>query len=282
MKFSPTPPPISASLRQLMMAGVVALAASPALAQTKPAEAAKAPFEADDVTEVEGVTVTASGRLPGAVVGDIPAEVTLTPREIRAYGAANVTELIAALAPQTTTSRGGAAGGRPVVLVNGARVSSFREIHDIPTEAIVRVDILPEEVALKYGYRADQKVVNLVLRRRFNALTTQAGYKFGTAGGGADVADIDLNQLTIRDGSRLMIDAKASDQKRLLETDRNLAAPRSDAAYRTLVPDQQTWALNTVLTRPLWEGGAGTVNLSLESADTTSLLGRNTLATGPL
>ncbi|WP_374346341.1 TonB-dependent receptor plug domain-containing protein [Phenylobacterium sp.] len=282
MKFSPTPPPFSASLRQLLMAGVVALAASPALAQTTPAAQAKTPVEADDVTEVEGITVTASGRLPGAVVGDIPAEVTLTPREIRAYGAANVTELIAALAPQTTTSRGGAAGGRPVVLVNGARVSSFREIHDIPTEAIVRVDILPEEVALKYGYRADQKVVNLVLRRRFNALTAQAGYKFGTASGGADVADIDLNQLTIRDGSRLMIDAKASDQNRLLETDRNLAAPRSDAAYRTLIPDQQTWALNTVLTKPLWEGGAGTVNLSLESADTTSLLGLNTLASGPL
>ncbi|HQP20921.1 MAG TPA: hypothetical protein PLG07_11450, partial [Phenylobacterium sp.] len=100
MKFSPTPPPFSASLRQLLMAGVVALAASPALAQTTPAAQAKTPVEADDVTEVEGITVTASGRLPGAVVGDIPAEVTLTPREIRAYGAANVTELLEALSPQ--------------------------------------------------------------------------------------------------------------------------------------------------------------------------------------
>jgi hypothetical protein len=38
----------------------------------------------------------------------------------------------------------------------------FGGIRDLPTEAILRVDILPEEVSLKYGYRADQKVVNFV------------------------------------------------------------------------------------------------------------------------
>ncbi|MGJ3629017.1 hypothetical protein AB5I41_23055 [Sphingomonas sp. MMS24-JH45] len=48
-------------------------------------------------------------------------------------------------APQTRSGRG--AGGPPVVLVNGRRVSGFQEIRDLPTEAIQRVDILPEEVA---------------------------------------------------------------------------------------------------------------------------------------
>ena len=42
-------------------------------------------------------------------------------------------------------------------------------MRDIPTEAIERVEILPEEVALKYGYRADQRVVNIVLRERFRS-----------------------------------------------------------------------------------------------------------------
>ena len=46
-------------------------------------------------------------------------------------------------------------------------------MRDIPTEAIQRVEILPEEVALKYGYRADQKVVNIVLRQRFRSTVAQ-------------------------------------------------------------------------------------------------------------
>ena len=58
---------------------------------------------------------------------------------------------------------------RPVMLLNGQRISGFREIRDMPPEAIERVEILPEEVALKYGYSADQRVVNIVLRRRFRS-----------------------------------------------------------------------------------------------------------------
>ncbi|MEG8028125.1 TonB-dependent receptor plug domain-containing protein [Sphingomonas aerolata] len=72
--------------------------------------------------------------------------------------------------------------GAPVVLLNGRRISSFSEIRDIPTEAIQRVEILPEEVALKYGYRADQKVVNFVLRRRFRAVTAEAIDRMPTEG----------------------------------------------------------------------------------------------------
>ena len=98
----------------------------------------------------------------------------LDARDIRAYGANNITDLLAALAPQTGSAQG-RGGGRPVVLLNGHRISGFREIRSIPTEAIERVEILPEEVALTYGYRADQRVVNFVLRERFRALTTEAG-----------------------------------------------------------------------------------------------------------
>ena len=42
-----------------------------------------------------------------------------------------------------------------MLLVNGRRISGFRELRDIPTEANERVEILPEEVALKYGYSAE-------------------------------------------------------------------------------------------------------------------------------
>ncbi len=74
-----------------------------------------------------------------------------------------------------SAARAAAAASAPVLLLNGQRISGFRELRDIPTEAIQRVDILPEEVALKYGYRADQKVVNIVLRPRFRSTTVQVG-----------------------------------------------------------------------------------------------------------
>ena len=62
-----------------------------------------------------------------------------------------------------------------MVLLNGRRISSLNEVQNIPTEAILRVDILPEEVSLKYGYTADQRVVNIVLKRRFRAITGEVG-----------------------------------------------------------------------------------------------------------
>ena len=77
----------------------------------------------------------------------------------------------------------GRGGDQPVLLLNGQRISSFREMRDIPTEAIQRVEILPEEVALKYGYRADQRVVNIVLRQRFRSTVAQLGATVPTAGG---------------------------------------------------------------------------------------------------
>jgi hypothetical protein len=123
-----------------------------------------APEELEEGEEVEEIVVTGQ-RQRGAVIGDIPPEIQLNARDVRALGAGSIAEVLEALAPQTQSGRG--RGGRPVVLLNGKRISGFREIRNIPPEAIQRIDILPEEVALKYGYRADQRVVNFVLRRRF-------------------------------------------------------------------------------------------------------------------
>lgn len=270
------------------MAGAsAALLAGPVLAQTATQTTptpVPAPTHVDqmDDNEVDALTVTAARSLPGAVVGDIPPEQSLSPRDIRAYGVSTVSELITALEPQTSSARGGASGGRPVILVNGARISNFAEVRDIPTEAIARVEILPEEVALKYGYRADQKVVNLILRRRFQATTLESGYRFPTQKGGGDTADIRANVLHILRDNRFMVDLKATTQSDLRETDRNIAQPRADAAYRTLIPETNTWALNTVFSRPIKNGISGTINASLETSDSNSLLGLNTLAGGAL
>lgn len=137
----------------------------------------------------------------------------------------SVSDLLTELAPQTTSGR----GGSPVILLNGRRIAGFQEIRDLPTEAILRVDIFPEEVALKYGYRADQKVVNFVLRPRFRSLAAEAIGKVPTQGGSA-MEQGKLDWLQIRRDKRLSIHTDFSNTSRLTEAERGIIAPRSNAS----------------------------------------------------
>lgn len=162
--------------------------------------------------------IVVKGQKPrGSVIGDIPPEQTLNPGDVRAYGVNNISDLLDQLAPQTTSGR----GGQPVILLNGRRISSFGEIRDLPTEAIARVDILPEEVALKYGYSADQKVVNFVLRQRFLALVGQAGATTTTEGGGTST-NPEANYVRIRGDNRLTVNLRYQANAKLLESQRDI------------------------------------------------------------
>lgn len=211
--------------------------AMPAAAQDVPAAAPgagapaadpAAPEPADGEEETgDEIVVTGSRGQRGAVVGDIKPEQQLSPADIRSYGVSSITELLTELAPQTRSGRG--AGGGPVVLLNGRRISGFQEIRDLPTEAIQRVDILPEEVALKYGYRADQRVVNFVLRRRFRAVTVELDDRFATEGGrNAPEAELDL--LRIRDNGRINLHLEYNQASALTEAERDIVQGRANAA----------------------------------------------------
>ncbi|WP_309646690.1 hypothetical protein [Phenylobacterium sp.] len=261
----------SAGLIVRLLAGVAmaALTAAPALAQEQDPEA----FEVEELVVVAGVRT-----LPGSVAGDITPEVTLSQREIRAYGAASVAELLEALAPQTQSGQGG--GGRPVVLINGARASGFAEIRDLPTEAIARVEILPEEVALKYGYPADQKVVNMVLRQRFRAWLAEGSVSTPTQDSGIGTASAHGALLRIQRGQRLTLDARISDVDPILESDRGLSG--ADGAFRTLQSESRSLALNGVYARPLGNGVSGTLNGVFESTDSEGKLGLSPFSTQAL
>lgn len=259
MSSSPSRRRIAARL----LCGVAAatLCAGGALAQTE---------EHDQETEVEELVVVAGVRnLPGSVIGDITPELSISPREIRAYGAASVTELLDALAPQLTSGQG--SGGRPVVLINGGRVTGFAEIRDLPTEAIARVDILPEEVSLKYGYPADQKVVNFVLRQRFKATLAEASGSTPTQDGGGQSAMAHGSVLNILRGQRLMLDARLTDTQPIYEGDRDIEGGEGD--LRTLTSDTTALSLNGVYARPLGEGVNGTINAGLDFTDSQGKLG---------
>jgi len=220
--------------------------------------------------------VVVSGRRePGAVIGDIQPELQLSAQEIRALGVGNVSELLQALAPQLGSGRG-RGGERPVVLVNGVRVSGFAEIRDLPTEAIMRTDILSEEVALKYGYRADQRVVNLVLRPRFRAWTGEVNAR-STAEGGRDGLDAGINWLRIQRDERLQFDFKLRNDDPLLESERRILGDdgqtRVDAPFRSLLPEVKGWSTNATWVKPLAEGRSATINATFDRNERESLLG---------
>ena len=178
-----------------------------------------APQAVDDTGDEEEIVVVGA-RPRGSVIGDIVPEDTLDARDVRATGASNINELLEAIAPQIGSAQG-RGGERPVLLLNGQRISSFRELRDIPTEAIQRVEILPEEVALKYGYRADQKVVNIVLRQRFRSTAAQAGASVPTEGGNAS-GNADVTRLIIQRNGRTQINLHAEGNSMLTESERNI------------------------------------------------------------
>ena len=216
-----------------------ALAQSPATPRPAARPAAPAPKPAPapnggEATEVDEIVVTTSSpqvyaSQPGAALGGLAPELQLGPIDIQSYGVSTVTELLDELAIQTNSSRG-RGGESPVVLLNGKRISGMGEVRDIPTEAILRVDILPEETALSYGFTADQKVVNIVLRPRFRALTAEGNVGAPTAGGQVN-GSLNGDEFRVRGDNRLNIDIKLSGNSDLTYASRGLNAQANGAAY---------------------------------------------------
>ena len=236
---------------------------------------------ADDMMDdADGEEIVVVGQKPrGSVVGDIPPENTLTGRDIRATGATSISELLDAVASQTGSARG-RSGGRPILLLNGQRISGFRELRDLPPEAIQRMEILPEEVALKYGYAADQRVVNIVLRRRFNSTTAEARGKVATEGGYAS-GQADATRLIIRDGQRTSLNFHVEGNNPLYENERDLVlqpiAPDTDAVdprpFRTLVGARQDVRLSGTVNRTILGDVSATLNGEVERETSRSRFG---------
>jgi len=234
------------------------------------------PQAADDSSTPE-IVVTA-GRLSGSVVSDVPPVVELSAEAVESYGASSITELLAAISPQTGPGRGRGGGGGPVVLLNGQRISGFAELRDLPPEAIQRVQILPEEVALQYGYSADQRVVNFILKDDFRAITAEIEGGAATAGAYRR-GEAQATLVTIGKQGRLTLSAQYEGASRVLESQRGIVQRSAVIPYpnpgqfRTLSPDTGSLKLNGVLARKLSDRVSGTVNVSWQRDTSDALLG---------
>lgn len=247
-------------MRPLLLPASLAVAFAPTLAQ------AQQPSQRNEQTEDE-IVVTASTRMPGSALGEIKPELTLGGADVRALGVSSVTEILAELAPQIR----GTGGGAPLILLEGRRVSGRQEIEKIPAEAIARVDILPEQVALKYGYPTDQKVVNFVLRKRFRAWTVDGRQRLSTEGGGGRT-HAEASYFSVRDGARFNLSAEYTDTAMLTEAQRGLAAVGGTSG-RSLIAAGREFEANVAYHRPLAERLDASINGVLSSDESRALTG---------
>lgn len=246
----------------------IALAATPALAAADP----QAPQTSAEITASEeeelpldsgGDIVVMATRVAGQVEAPQPPIATLDEKDLQSLGAANLTDVLARISPQTTSGRG-RGGGMPVVLVNGQRITNFREMRNYPPESVRRVEILPEEVALRFGYPADARVVNFILKDNFASKTVEAETAFPTRGG-FQAYEVEATALRIAGKQRFSLTAKIDDTSPLTEAERGViqsstptvSTDPDPAAARTLIADSRELALNTAWSRGLGKDGLG-------------------------
>ncbi len=227
-------------------------------------------------TEAPEIVVTAE-RIAGAVVSDVPPVLELDEQAIGSLGTASITELLATIAPQTGPGRGRGGGG-PVILLNGLRISGFNELRDLPPEAIKRVQILPEQVALQYGFSADQRVVNFILKDNFRAVTVDAEYG-GATRGALRESELQGTAVSIGQSGRVTVGGTYESGTPVRESDRSIIQrasifPFADTGdYRTLLPGRDSVKLNAVVNRKLSDTMSATVNANWQRDTSNALLG---------
>jgi hypothetical protein len=228
--------------------------------------------QADDRIQVWGI------KLRGSVIGDTQPVRTLQPSEIAAYGAEDIGELIEALGPQVTSNRG-QVPSQPIVLVNGKRVSGYSEISNIPTEAIERTEIFTEELALKYGYPANQKVVNIVTYEFYNQKRAQLFFATPSEGG-RNTMGFRPSYLRIRKDTRLVADIDFSRSSALTENERDIVQSPENVGqgpFQTLLPKSQRFAANGTISGNVFGRTAYSLNTRFTIVNSKSLFGQSDL-----
>ena len=205
----------------LALASVSSPMADASIQQQQP-EPAHAPVQessqqTDEETYDLGTLSAVTTSRRGAALGGYEPEAVLDAEQLKAYGAGTIEELMTLLEPLTRSSR----GGSPVFLVNGRRISGFQEIRGIPPEAIERTEILPEETALSYGYTADQRVVNFVLKQDFRSVAFQGQIKRPEQGGRTQ-SELETNIVRIGGTQRWTLDIEYEADSPLYETERSI------------------------------------------------------------
>lgn len=238
----------------------------------------------DPIFAEPGQILVVATRIKGQVDTTLAPIAVLDEEAIASYGAGSIQELLASLSPQTSSGRG-RGDGMPIVLLNGMRISGFREMRGLPPEAIKRVEVLPEEVALKFGYRPDQRVVNFILKDDFSSYGSDTEVRIPGRGGFSELEQ-EFTLTRIDNGNRINVTGKLEDASPLTEAERGIVQVTSGALvagdpaasdYRTLIGDTKSAQLNATLARALGNGAGLSANVLVQRDDSRTLNGLNTI-----
>lgn len=230
----------------------------------------------------EKMIVVRADRLRGELVVEQPPVLELNEADIAGIGAGSIEELLEAIAPQTGSARG-RGGGRPIFLINGIRVASFREFRSYPPEAIAKVEVFPEEVAQRFGFAPDRRVVNFVLKPDYSSREIEVEYEQPGIGGYSR-NEQEFTLLKITDGGRLNVNLEANDTSLLTEDERNLDLAASSisniandpgqAAFRSLVSDSVGYEATANYAKAFIDSGSSvSLNGTFERTESRSLSG---------
>lgn len=249
------------------------------------AEEAVDDTQADDSKDTNEIVVMAP-RLHGSVATNIPADVTLDADAISNLGVTSISELLSAIESQTRSGRGRGGGG-PVMLLNGRRISGWQALRNIPPEAIQRTEVFPEEVALQYGYAADQRVVNIVLKPRFSQVSGSGDVLVATRGGYGGF-EVDVSSIAITPDQRLNLGVEHTNRSMLTEAERGVIQPDGSLAglglVRSLIGSSDTTVTNGSWQKYLSDTTDMTLSGGWTRTTSDRLLGYGVpvLATGPV
>lgn len=245
-------------------------------------------LETGSVPEISTGEIVVSGRrLRGQLLVDQPPLLQLDEAAIAAEGVTSITDLIAQISAQTGSARGRGGGGMPVILVNGIRIGSFREFANYPPEALARVEVFPEEVAQRFGFSPDRRVINLILKDNYSNRQVDLEFE-APSRGGYSRNEQQLGVLKIADGGRINANIQVQDASLLTEAERDVPqTPGSvslvpgdpaQAEFRSLLADTFSVEANLSWAKAIIDSGTSlSANLNYERNESLSLDGLNTV-----
>lgn len=245
------------------------------------------PDSASGTAVSAGEIIVSGRRMRGQLMVEQAPLLQLDEQAIAAEGVTSITDLIAQISAQTGSARGRGGGGMPVILVNGIRIGSFREFANYPPEALARVEVFPEEVAQRFGFPPDRRVINLILKDDYS--NRQVDFEFeAPSRGGYTRNEQQFGLLKIADGGRINANIQVQDGSLLTEAERDIIqTPGSvsstpgdpqQARFRSLVADTFSLEGNLSWAKAIIDSGTSlTANLNYVRNESRSLDGLNTV-----
>ncbi len=235
----------------------------------------------NDRLENEDIVVTAE-RLRGSVITEVPPIVELDADDVASYGVSSIEDLVEELSSQTTSNRG-RGSGRPIVLINGQRTSGFRDIRDLPPEAIKSVQVFPEEVALQYGYAPDERVINFILLDGYTGFGAEIEHGVPTRGDQGNT-ELESTFTHIGENSRVNLNIEYETQTAITEAERGIIQDEAGdlvnlGDFRTLSAPSDNVEFNGNYSRTFADGTSLSFNGGYIYDKSRALLG---LASGTL